>query len=295
MTLDEFHPDTTWNPSLPLEREQGPTRIVARFTIDGEPMSKSRPRFTRQGHAYTPTSTREAMHRVGYTYTATAGQHAPRDDQTFGVMCLFYCGTWQRRDVDNMMKLVLDGLNKIAWADDAQVTELSGRVIRGAERARTEVVIYECTAPTRPTRPCLNCGKAFGDYPSQRQSRKFCEAACGYEYRRNSRQSNCLHCGATFHPAKNPKQLKSYCSSECKYAGGRVALVCAECGTNFTLAKSIANRSKTHCCSIACRAAVARRKRAVAARGTCEKCGGPTSKRQYRHCQACAYTIEELS
>ena len=33
----------------------------------------------------------------------------------------------QRPDVDNLIKTVLDGLNGIAWADDAQVIEVSGR------------------------------------------------------------------------------------------------------------------------------------------------------------------------
>lgn len=33
----------------------------------------------------------------------------------------------QRPDVDNLIKTVLDGLNKIAWNDDAQVVEVSGR------------------------------------------------------------------------------------------------------------------------------------------------------------------------
>ena len=33
----------------------------------------------------------------------------------------------QRPDVDNLIKTVLDGLNGIAWKDDAQVIEVTGR------------------------------------------------------------------------------------------------------------------------------------------------------------------------
>jgi len=39
----------------------------------------------------------------------------------------------QRPDVDNLIKTVLDGLNGIAWNDDAQVVEVSGRKAWGDE------------------------------------------------------------------------------------------------------------------------------------------------------------------
>jgi Holliday junction resolvase RusA-like endonuclease len=42
-----------------------------------------------------------------------------------------------------MLKLVLDGLNKVAWADDVQVTEVSARkALALPGQARTEVAVY---------------------------------------------------------------------------------------------------------------------------------------------------------
>lgn len=47
----------------------------------------------------------------------------------------------QRPDVDNLIKTVLDGLNGIAWGDDAQVVEVSGRKAWSDGVAQTNVRI----------------------------------------------------------------------------------------------------------------------------------------------------------
>lgn len=118
---------------------------------------KARPRFTRGGHTYTPTSTRVAEEAVAAEWQAKSGglvapAHVPvtveivierelpkgrpkylrRESDTF------------KPDIDNVAKLVLDALNGVAWADDAQVTRL---YVRKADRKReqtTSTTIVVC-------------------------------------------------------------------------------------------------------------------------------------------------------
>jgi hypothetical protein len=47
-----------------------------------------------------------------------------------------------------MAKVVLDGLNGVAWADDAQVIELSARkgFVEDKQHARIEVLVYLANA-----------------------------------------------------------------------------------------------------------------------------------------------------
>lgn len=50
----------------------------------------------------------------------------------------------QRPDVDNLIKTVLDGLNGIAWLDDAQVVSVSGEKVWSGGAPMTRVTItYE--------------------------------------------------------------------------------------------------------------------------------------------------------
>ena len=109
-----------------------PTRSVA-FTIEGEPRSKQRPRVAR-GRAYTPKETVEA-------YWA-ASEHL--FEERVVVSIDFFNGNRRRRDIDNMVKLILDALNGVAFVDDVQVVGLEAHKFQTVkERARTEVVLTE--------------------------------------------------------------------------------------------------------------------------------------------------------
>jgi Holliday junction resolvase RusA-like endonuclease len=268
-----------------LQRELIDPEVVAHMVIEGEPQSKARARMTRNGHVYTPRTTREAMEQIGYQFRSENPGWQPAADGTFGVIALFYCATWQRRDVDNMLKLILDAFNRVVWADDSQVTEVSGRLVRGAADAGTEVVVYRTMAATKPTRACLRCGKHFEVYASQ-STRKFCDRACGYAWRKEQRRVNCEHCGTEFNP-HNGKAPARFCSNPCRYAARNVELTCDHCGKTYTKARSIAARSQRQACSPECVQALTRPVRAERARGTCATCGGPTSKRTYTNCARC--------
>lgn len=102
---------------------------------------KGRPRFSR-GHAFTPKETREKERLVGDCYRLASYKElgevvkAPAGvPVTVSVTLLKPLPKSKPKkitsepfvakpDLDNAVKLVLDGLNGIAWADDAQVTKL---------------------------------------------------------------------------------------------------------------------------------------------------------------------------
>lgn len=131
------------------------------FTIPGEPMSKARARVV-NGHAYTPERTRVAEAGVQAAFRAVAGADALKSYESgarYGVRALFCNRTRQRRDIDNMLKLILDALNGLAWTDDTQVAEIVARkllVPKGEER--TEVAVYELEPDMGLSAECGECG-----------------------------------------------------------------------------------------------------------------------------------------
>ena len=111
------------------------------FTVVGEPMSKARARVTRQGNSYTPKTTVEAERRVRECFEATVCEPF---SNAVGVELAFFQGTRARRDIDNMVKLILDAMNGVAWADDVQVNVvLARRVYTVKDRARSVIRIFE--------------------------------------------------------------------------------------------------------------------------------------------------------
>jgi Holliday junction resolvase RusA-like endonuclease len=138
------------------------TVLVARFTIYGEPVSKERARVdTRRAktRGYTPEKTDEAQRAAGWTFRQAAPRHRLDPEASYAVVAKFFCGTKQRRDTDNMLKLILDGLNQVAWPDDEQVTEVIARkaaVIPA--HARTEVTVYRTGTMRRFVADSEQCG-----------------------------------------------------------------------------------------------------------------------------------------
>ncbi len=116
--------------------------IVVRAVHLGEPVVKKRPRVLRNGHVYTPKSTRNQEAAIGALARATLGL-VPADAQSiFGVRAVFYLRTRRPKDCDNLLKVVLDGLNQVVYADDSQVRELMGWCVLDRQRPRTELLVY---------------------------------------------------------------------------------------------------------------------------------------------------------
>lgn len=113
------------------------------FTIPGKPMGKQRPRHTRNGVVYTHDKTVNYEQWVRLCYQEQCGN---KTFTTYPIMVHIhaYFGIPQsaskkqkqlmingmvkptkKPDVDNIIKIVLDGLNGIAYADDKQVAIVS--------------------------------------------------------------------------------------------------------------------------------------------------------------------------
>jgi len=117
-----------------------PPERTARLVIYGEPRSKQRPRVTKRG-TYTPPQTIEAESRIRDHWVA-AGY--ARFEHPVIVDIDFYNYSKHRRDIDNMAKLVLDALNRLAFVDDYLVVGLNLRKLQTVkDNARTEVTIRE--------------------------------------------------------------------------------------------------------------------------------------------------------
>lgn len=280
MTTADAHDEAAW---FGLARESRALPLVARFTVDGEPRSKARPRLGRGGNVYTPRKSAQAEEEIGWAFRQVAGSYTPHKNDTFGLCALFFAATRQRRDVDNMLKLISDGLNGIAWVDDAQVVEMSGRktYVDRPDEARTEVLVYRVGADLPPSKPCAHCDKPIRVYDST-SSRKYCTPECRYAASRDRRRKPCPVCGVPF----VSRGAQSFCSAECRDEAQLVALNCEECGEIFRLARSISEQRRA-LCSSTCRDAFWRKHRLIAARGKCMDCGGHTSKKQYKRCRAC--------
>lgn len=111
------------------------------LTVLGDPRSKGRPRFTRGGRTYTPKDT--VIQETAIADQARAAGATPYDGPC-GVEADFFCATRRRTDGDNLMKLVLDALNGVAYTDDYLVEEVRYRVHRKVEGEipRTEIFVY---------------------------------------------------------------------------------------------------------------------------------------------------------
>lgn len=110
------------------------------FTLSGEPKSKQRPRFTRSGHVYTPQETRDAEKAIKEAFEEQDG--VSFEDSILRMELVFALSNRRPRDTDNMAKLVMDALNKVAYHDDKQVIELLIRRVR-SPKGWTLVTISE--------------------------------------------------------------------------------------------------------------------------------------------------------
>lgn len=114
------------------------------FEVEGEIIPKRRPRWGRT-HMYTPAATKSYEELIGHLGKA-AFMNASQDmfAEEVGVLIEIHLEPptrWNeekthdalsgkilpvttRKDIDNVVKSVLDGLNKIAYKDDKQICDL---------------------------------------------------------------------------------------------------------------------------------------------------------------------------
>lgn len=111
------------------------TQLAQSLIIEGKPQPKGRPRFSKSGHAYTPTATRQWE---GYLRDLYALHFREPLEGNLEVDLTFY--TTSRADLDNLAKAVLDAGNGIIFKDDIQVKKLHIEKINSKEEYTILVV-----------------------------------------------------------------------------------------------------------------------------------------------------------
>lgn len=129
---------------------------MTKFEIPGRPVPKQRPRVVK-GHAYTPKETLEFEKHVALRYKIAGGKML-KGPVTVEITAMYQVPkSWskkkkeaaeeqphtQKPDLDNIIKSVLDGLNGVAWEDDAQVSCVIADKMWITGPARTLVYVEE--------------------------------------------------------------------------------------------------------------------------------------------------------
>ena len=132
------------------------------ITIDGKPQPKERPKVY-NGHGITPTRTRQYEQRIAAEWRAKGfptldgpvrldvefyfpipqGWSKKKKEQAK----LHYIVPAVRPDLDNLVKIIQDGLNGIAYEDDKQVVMVWSQKLYDDE-PRTEVYVQRLSTET---------------------------------------------------------------------------------------------------------------------------------------------------
>lgn len=146
---------------------KGLMRMI-RFTVPGEPVGKGRPRVVRNGgttRTYTPerTASYENLVKIEFERAQAKGYgagvalmmqiiayYAPAASDSKRRKAAKLNGDirpTKKPDADNILKVIADALNGLAYDDDAQIVE--ARIVkRYAEAPRVEVEISEAASAT---------------------------------------------------------------------------------------------------------------------------------------------------
>ena len=132
------------------------------FTILGEPQGKGRPRFTKVGSyvkTYTPDKTAAYENLVKLEYQSQCRGLRFGDDERLDMRIFAYYGIPQstskkrkammldgiirpskKPDMDNVVKVIADSLNNVAYKDDTQIVDAMVRKFY-SDTPRVKVVI----------------------------------------------------------------------------------------------------------------------------------------------------------
>ena len=125
------------------------------FTVPGKVQGKGRPRFSPDGHAYTPASTRLYEREIFKAFKIAGGTKLSGPlhvdiEAVYGIQKTATKAERMRRlngdelalkkpDIDNVTKVVLDALNGVAYEDDAWI--VSVRAIKGQYEEKPRLIV----------------------------------------------------------------------------------------------------------------------------------------------------------
>lgn len=117
--------------------------MIYEFEMIGDPVGKARPRMnTRTGRAYTPTNTKLYEYSLRQWFIREYPNFKPIESRVKVTIIAYFSvpkstskkkeaemlnqniSPTKKPDIDNIIKIVLDAMNKFAFRDDTQVTEL---------------------------------------------------------------------------------------------------------------------------------------------------------------------------
>lgn len=140
--------------------------MEVKFTVYGEPKGKGRPRFsTKTSHAMTPKDTVNYETLVHMEYMNQCGNAKFPDDAMLDMRIKAYYSIpkskskkmkalmlegiirpTKKPDMDNVVKIIADSLNNIAYRDDTQIVDCQCRKFY-SDTPRVEVRILEIKKP----------------------------------------------------------------------------------------------------------------------------------------------------
>lgn len=111
------------------------------FSVPGKPQGKARPRFTKKGHTYTPEQTTRYEHLIRHAFKLFGGEMIEEGNAVRLSVTAYFMPAkstskknkikmllgkilpLKKPDGDNILKVVADSLNRVAYADDKQITD----------------------------------------------------------------------------------------------------------------------------------------------------------------------------
>src|SRR4029434_1508895 len=275
--------------TLPLFLPPLPQQILCQLALPGEPGTKARPRFGSK--VYTPRETKDAEDYIAWSIRKAYPKLQLNRSHDLGVCVAFFTKNRQRKDLDNLIKLLFDACNGILWADDVQVIQVASTIRRGDTEPRTEFVVY--TIGESSTGTCQHCGSALpqrGKQSVKNRNNKFCSKTCYDEAQRKGQYVFCWTCKARIYKQNEKlRQARQFCSSRCRALAHTAEKLCRYCQQPFrNRGTGIRHQSF---CSLICRETWHKTKRMPSQKkGICPRCGVPSTSPGQR-CHAC-FTFE---
>jgi Holliday junction resolvase RusA-like endonuclease len=137
--------------------------IQIMFTVYGDPVAKGRPRFAKRGNfvqTYTPEKTKTYESEVAMMAKAAMGASEALEGALEAFIYVTYAipASYSKKrseaclsglekhtkkpDLDNVVKSVVDGMDKIVFLNDSQITSIHATKVYG-EIAKVEVMVRE--------------------------------------------------------------------------------------------------------------------------------------------------------
>jgi Holliday junction resolvase RusA-like endonuclease len=260
------------------------TTTVCHVTLHGEPYTKN----SRPGDVHCASRQVQWLReRLRHAMEEHYPDFVTNRTHDLGVSIALYAKTRQRRDIDNMIKLVFDACTTIIWGDDLQVIELISHVYRRHRTPRTNLIVY--TLGGSYQKYCETCQiLIISTHKILTKSRnaRFCSKECYDIAQRKGQYVHCATCTKRLYRQNDTRQQKRFfCSPECRSLAMTAQRICRYCQQPF-----YQPGARTNLCSDVCREAWHAKKRSPSQRpGKCPTCGVPSGQRYGRsqQCQSC--------